>query len=182
MHSSVVRPSTSISGRRISRCRNAGRASDFTSSGVTYWRPWMAAPPFAARMSMAPALGLAHGQGAEELEAAAVTADAVQREADRAAGVDRDGPEEDGGEADADGRAADPAAIAALASDIQGIVRKRDQLAEELAGLDRQRAELQAKLMGLLGKAGVRPRPPAPAPPAPPPGEHLPKAAWRRPE
>lgn len=80
----------------------------------------------------------------------------------------------------ADGRAPDPAAIAALACEIQVLVRKRDRLAEELAGLDRQQAELQAKLMAMLGKTGVRPPGPAtPEPPALPPGEHFPKAAWR---
>ena len=124
-------------------------------------------------------LGLACGQAAEALAAEAAKADAVQREADRAAGVDRDVPAEEGGEA----RAAEPAAIAAMAGEIREIVRKRDQLAEELAGLDRQRAELQAKLMQTLGKAGVRPpRPTASAPPALPLNEFLPKAAWRRPE
>jgi len=62
-------------------------------------------------------------------------------------------PEEEGGEAEPP----DPAAIAAMAGEIREIVRKRDQLAEELAGLDRERAELQAKLMALLDMAGVRP-------------------------
>ena len=88
-------------------------------------------------------------------------------------------PEEEGGEAEPP----DPAAIAAMAGEIREIVRKRDQLAEELASLDREHAELQAKLMQTLGKAGVRPpRPTAPAPPALPPGDSFPKAAWRRPE
>lgn len=127
-------------------------------------------------------LGLACGQGADTLAAEAAKADAVQREADRAAGVDRDAPAEEAGDAEAT-EPPEPAAIAAMAGEIREIVRKRDQLAEELAGLDKQRAELQAKLMQALGKAGVRPpRPAASAPPALPLNEFLPKAAWRRPE
>ena len=129
-------------------------------------------------------LGLACGQGADALEAKAATADAVQRKADRmagfgVAGVDRTGTAEQAGEPEAEAGGLAPAALASLAGDIREIVRKRDRLAEELAGLDRQREEMQAKLMALLGKAGVRSRPTAPAPPALPPGEYLPKAAWR---
>lgn len=124
-------------------------------------------------------LGLACGPDATALEAEVQKADAARCQADPAAGVDRDAPAKEAGDVDAGGRAADPAAIAALASDIQRIVRKRDQLAEELAGLDKQRAELQARLMGLLGKASVRSAPIAPAPPALPASEFLPKAAWR---
>ena len=142
-------------------------------------------------------LGLACGQGAEALEAKAATADAVQRVADRmagfgAAGVDRDKPIEGNGDADkageaeAAGGASDPAALAAMATDIREIGRKRDRLAEELAGLDRQQAEMQAKLMALLGKAGVRPGPTAPKPPSLsagvglPPGTGLPTHRWNR--
>ena len=124
-------------------------------------------------------LGLAHGQGAAELEAAAVQADALQREADRAAGVDGATPADETREAEAAGPP-DPAALEALATEIRDKARKRERLAEELAGLDRERAELQAKLMQALGKAGLRsPRPAASAPPALPATEYLPKAAWR---
>ena len=78
-------------------------------------------------------LGLAHGQGADALEARAAKADAVQREADGmagvgATGVDRDTPAEDGGDAKA-AEPPDPAAIAAMAGEIREIVRKRDRLA-----------------------------------------------------
>jgi hypothetical protein len=126
-------------------------------------------------------MGLACGDGAAELEAALQQADAAERQADKAAGVDGSIRAEDAGEADgAAAGAADPAALEALATEIQAIARKRDRLAEELADLERERAELQAQLMALLGKAGLRsPRPTAPAPPAPPPGTGLPTAAWR---
>ncbi len=125
-------------------------------------------------------LGLAYGEGAAELDARAQQADAARHEADRsagvgAAGVERDAPAAEGGEAKAD----DPAAIAAMAGEIREIVRQRDRLTEELANLDKQRAELQAKLMQALGKAGVPSRPTAPEPPALPLNEFLPKAAWR---
>jgi len=83
-------------------------------------------------------------------------------------------PEEEGGEAEPP----DPAAIAAMAGEIREIVRKRDQLAEELAGLDRERAELQAKLMALLDMAGVRPRPAAPEPASLSAGGGLPRNAY----
>ena len=125
-------------------------------------------------------MGLACGQGAAELEARALEDDAAERKADRAAGVDASTPAEEGDEAAADNRAPDPAALEALATEIQTIVRKRDKLAEELAGLDRQRAELQAELMALLGEAGLRPPPAAPAPPALPPGTGLPTHRWNR--
>ena len=122
-------------------------------------------------------MGLACGQGAAELEARAATADAMQREADREAGVDGDALAEEA----VKGKAVeppDPAAIAAMAGEIREIVRKRDQLAEELAGLDRERAELQAKLMALLDMAGVRPRPAAPEPASLSAGGGLPRNAY----
>jgi hypothetical protein len=125
-------------------------------------------------------LGLACGQGADALEAKAATADVAARMADRAAGVDRAGTAEKAGEDEAAGGRPEPAAIAAMATEIREIGRKRDRLAEELAGLDRQREEVQAKLMALLGKAGVRMKPTAPEPPALPPGTGLPTHRWNR--
>ena len=122
-------------------------------------------------------LGSACGQGAAELEARALEDDAAKRKADRAAGIDLDVPAEEGGEAKA-AEPPDPAAIAAMAGEIREIVRKRDQLAEELAGLDRERAELQAKLMALLDMAGVRPRPAAPEPASLSAGGGLPRNAY----
>ena len=73
-------------------------------------------------------LGLACGQGAEELEARALEDDAAERKADRAAGVDGSTPAKEGGEAKA-AEPPDPAAIAAMAGEIREIVRKRDRLA-----------------------------------------------------
>ena len=130
-------------------------------------------------------LGLACGPGAETLEAKAAKADALQREADRAAGigaagVDRGGPTEKAGEDEAAGGRPEPAALASLAGEIREIGQKRDRLAEEIAGLDQQQAELQTKLMALLGKAGVRMKPTAPEPPALPPGTGLPTHSWNR--
>ena len=122
-------------------------------------------------------LGLACGLGAAELVAEADNADAARRDADRAAGVGPDGASR---EADMPGEAAaspDPAALAALAKDMQDIGRKRDRLADELADLDRQRTDLQARLMTLLGKRGL---PTAPEPAAPPPNAALPKFCWNR--
>ena len=98
-------------------------------------------------------MGLAHGQGAAELEAAALEDQASKRKADKAAGVDRDAPADEGSEAEAAGPP-DPGALEALATEIRDTARKRDKLAEELAGLDQQRTALQAKLMALLGGRG----------------------------
>lgn len=127
-------------------------------------------------------LGLACGQGAVELEAEAHKADAVRREAERAAGHDRGGAAEDVGKADdaaeKDAALPDPAAIAATATEIRELGRKRDRLAEELADLDRQRAELQAELMRLLGRKD-RGVPSQPEAADVPPGAGLPMAAWR---
>ncbi len=127
-------------------------------------------------------MGLACGQGAAALEEKAAKADAVQREADGmagigaagsgAAGLDGDAPGEESGEAETAGPP-DPGAIAAMATEVREIGRKRDRLAEELAGLDQQQAELQAKLMQLLGKAGARSKPMAPEAPSLSPGVGL---------
>jgi hypothetical protein len=125
-------------------------------------------------------LGLACGPGAETLEAKAAKADAAERAADRAAGVDRSGPTEKAGEDEAAGGRPEPAALASLAGEIREIGQKRDRLAEEIAGLDQQQAELQTKLMALLDKAGVRMKPTAPEPPALPPGTGLPTHSWNR--
>ena len=134
-------------------------------------------------------LGLACGQGAVELDARAQKTDAARREADRAAGVGGEAPDEDGAAAEA-ASPREPAAIAAMASEIREIAHKRDKLAEELAGLDEQRTALQAKLMTLLGKPGVQ-RPTAPEPSLSagtgpsagtglPPGTGLPTHRWNR--
>ena len=130
-------------------------------------------------------LGLACGQGAVELAAVAQATDATRREADRAAGADRVAPADEGGEAETTSPR-EPAALAAMASEIREIARKRDKLAEELADLDEQRTALQAKLMALLGKPGVRSKPTMPEPPALsagvalPPGTGLPTHRWNR--
>jgi hypothetical protein len=120
-------------------------------------------------------MGLACGDGAEELEGRLQEADAAKRQADKAAGAAVDACSNPG---DDDGAttAPDPRAIAAATSALQSMHQRRSRLAEELETLGRQEAALKAALLRLLGRG----RPPAePERPAPSPGTGLPTAAWR---
>lgn len=97
-------------------------------------------------------LGLAHGDGARELEERACKADAERRQTDRAMGAEQDGA---GGEAigesdDAPAETPSVQAIAAVTEDIRATQAKTARLTSELADLKAREAELQLRLMAML--------------------------------
>jgi hypothetical protein len=123
-------------------------------------------------------MGLACGDGVEELEGRLQQTDAAQRQADRAAAAAANEGSEPGNDNDeaTTAPAPDPRAIAAATSALQSMHQRRSRLAEELETLDRQEAALKAALLRLLGRGRV---PTKPAPPDLPAGTGLPTAARR---
>ncbi len=125
-------------------------------------------------------LGLAYGDGAQELEARACKADTERRQMDRAAGAGQDGTAgETPGEGDeAPTETPSVRAIAAVTEDIRSTLRESQRLIGELGTLKERENGLRRKLMELLNGGDEAEE--ARRRPAPSPGAGLPTLKWPR--